>query len=173
MNKYLMTLLVLAVFCSACGPSKAELSLEQANKKQAAVKVALDKYADLRRVTSGDTAVILSQEMEGKLEAVGLGLNDISVTQGELQSLVRAAYGADARRQLGILGSKRTGPEEAQKARVEFYRVQKLSDRPISAFGVSAKSVDLLVASAHHRAALANGYRDPVIRKASTVRRRR
>lgn len=170
---FVIFVVIFALFCSACGPSKAELQKVELEKKDRAMKIALGRFAEMRSGVTGDVSVIFSKEIQRVLAEAGLGLEDIKVREGELDQLVRGAYAGDARYQLGILRSKRTGPEEAQKARTEFYRVQELSEKPISAFGVSARGVDLLVAAAHHRAAVTNGHRDPVIRKVSVVRRRR
>jgi hypothetical protein len=164
--------IVLAALLTGCGPSKEQLQMKA---EYSAVLQALDTYAQIRQAPNGDAAMKSYDKLEAGLRAAFLDFRAISVTNDELQKTIADKYFADAKWQLAAMRNSKTGPEEAQKARAEFYRTQKLSGRGLVAFGVTAKAVDGFVAAAHRRAALANApevaRKPPAKKKALAVHR--
>lgn len=152
MKNFLKTLtiaglaIILALLTATCGPSKEELRLKAQRDAKAQATATL---VDIRQAPSGDKAVQSVAKLLGDLKSAGFGLSLVPVEQSELDRIVADKYLADANAQLAILRNRKTGPEAARDARAEFYRTQKASGQELTAFGVTAKGVEVL---AHRKA---------------------
>lgn len=138
-------LLVLAL--SACGPSKAE----QAKDKS------MQLFAELRKAPDGDKATQIKNSIIETLKKAALTPSAISVSDAELRRLVANSYAQDGKRVWQDLQKLRADPDKAKQLRADFFRVQKLSGKPLSFFGADEDKVNRLVARNHLAAAQKQG----------------
>lgn len=124
---------------------------------KAKTQEALRAYAQFRAATSGDDAGDRFNDLMSVLRKNKMDIGDISVNMTELKQHIQGRYVSDAVKTRNALFTKKDDPVGADKLRKDFYRMQELSGRPISAFRTSRKALDHQVALNHLGAARAQG----------------